>query len=213
LQGLLQSPNYEKFANSPVGLALYYLWNLTTVVILLNVLISLFASAYSEVVDDAPAEYLAFFAWKTVVLIRAPDSYVYPAPFNLLEIFFIAPLELCGLTGKHYAKLNRFVMTIVFFIPLSAITFLEASWMQKSWVIQWLNGEDEIDLENPTIIDPVVEGPEAEHGLQISKVPFNELVRKFPNTTQSTEATILKELSHIQESLHILSERIHELRT
>lgn len=48
--------------------------------------------------------------------------------------------------------------------------------------MQWLNAENEIDLENPTFIDPAVEGPEAEHGLQISKVPFNELVRKLPNT-------------------------------
>ncbi|KAH0839846.1 hypothetical protein J3R83DRAFT_796 [Lanmaoa asiatica] len=213
LQGLLQSPNYARFASSPVGLALYYLWNLSTVVILLNVLISLFASAYSEVVGDAEAEYMAFFAWKTVAMIRAPDSHVYPAPFNLAETFFIAPFEFCGVTRKRYAKLNRIVMTIVFFIPLSAIAFSEASSMQRSWAMHWLNAEDEIDIENPTIIDPVVEGPEAEHGLQISKVPFNELVRKLPNTAQSTEATILKELSDIQESLHVLSERIHQLRT
>lgn len=26
-------------------------------------------------------------------MVRAPDVYVYPAPFNLVEIFFIAPLE------------------------------------------------------------------------------------------------------------------------
>ncbi|KAF8551478.1 hypothetical protein OG21DRAFT_1499116 [Imleria badia] len=212
LQGLLQSPNYAKLTGSPVRLALFYLWNLATVVILLNVLISLFASAYSEVVGDSEAEYMTFFAWKTAAMIRAPDSYVYPAPFNLVEIF-IVPLELCGLTGKNYAKLNRIVMTIVFFVPLSAIAFFEASSVQKSWVMHWLNGEDEIDLENPTIIDPVVDGPEAEHGLQISKVPFNELTRKLPNTAQSTEATILKELSDIQESLHILSERIRQLRT
>lgn len=50
--------------------------------------------------------------------------------------------------------------------------------------MQWLNGEDEIDFENPTITNPVVEGPEAEHGLQISKVPFDKLVRRFPNTAQ-----------------------------
>jgi hypothetical protein len=75
-------------------------------------------------------------------------------------------------------------MTVIFFVPLSAIAFLEASSMQRSWVIQWFNGEDEIDLENPSIIDPIVEGPEAEHGLQISKVSFNELVRKLPNTAQ-----------------------------
>jgi hypothetical protein len=26
-------------------------------------------------------------------MIRAPDSYVYPAPFNIIEAVFIAPLE------------------------------------------------------------------------------------------------------------------------
>ena len=47
-----------------------------------------------QVIDDAEAEYLAFFADKAVAMIRAPDTYVYPAPFNLVEIFFVAPLEL-----------------------------------------------------------------------------------------------------------------------
>ncbi|KAG6378638.1 calcium activated cation channel [Boletus reticuloceps] len=213
LQGLLQSPDYARFASSPVGLTLYYLWNLSTAVILLNILISLFASAYSEVIGDAEAEYMAFFAWKTVAMIRAPDSYAYPAPFNLVEIVFIAPLEFFGLTRKNYAKLNRIVMTVIFFIPLSVIAFFEASSIQRSWVMHWLDGEDEIDFDNPATIDPIVEGPEAEHGLQISKVPFNELARKLPHTEQSTEATILKELSDIQQSLHVLSEQIHQLRT
>jgi len=45
------------------------------------------------VIDDAEAQYLAFFAGKTVGMIRAPDSYVYPAPFNILEAVLIAPLE------------------------------------------------------------------------------------------------------------------------
>jgi hypothetical protein len=44
-------------------------------------------------VDDAEAQYLAFFAGKTVGMIRAPDSYVYPAPFNIIEVFFVAPWE------------------------------------------------------------------------------------------------------------------------
>ena len=47
-----------------------------------------------QVIGDAEAEYLAFFAGKAVEMIRAPDTYVYPAPFNLVEIFFVAPLEL-----------------------------------------------------------------------------------------------------------------------
>lgn len=45
-----------------------------------------------QIVEDAEAEFLTFFATKTVGLIRAPDEFVYPAPFNLFEVF-IAPFE------------------------------------------------------------------------------------------------------------------------
>jgi hypothetical protein len=38
-------------------------------------------------------EYLAFFASKTVEMVRAPDSFVYPAPGNIIETLLIAPLE------------------------------------------------------------------------------------------------------------------------
>jgi hypothetical protein len=38
-------------------------------------------------------EYLAYFAAKTIELVRAPDSYVYPAPMNVIETFLVAPLE------------------------------------------------------------------------------------------------------------------------
>lgn len=36
---------------------------------------------------------MSFFAEKTVLMIRAPDSYVYPAPFNLIEMVLVAPFE------------------------------------------------------------------------------------------------------------------------
>lgn len=45
-----------------------------------------------QIVDDAEAEFLTFLAGKTVGMIRAPDEFVYPAPFNLFEVF-IAPFE------------------------------------------------------------------------------------------------------------------------
>ena len=61
--------------------------------ILLNILISLFSSAYNDVVEDAAAEYLAYFADKTIGMIRAPDQYLYPAPCNLVELILVAPLE------------------------------------------------------------------------------------------------------------------------
>lgn len=44
-------------------------------------------------VDDAEAQYLAFFAGKTVGMIRAPDKYVYPPPFNLVEMLLVVPWE------------------------------------------------------------------------------------------------------------------------
>lgn len=46
-----------------------------------------------QVVEDAAAEYLTYFAGKVGGMIRAPDEYVYPAPFNIIEILLIAPLE------------------------------------------------------------------------------------------------------------------------
>ena len=46
-----------------------------------------------QVVEDAAAEYLTYFAGKVVGMIRAPDEYIYPPPFNIIEIFLIAPFE------------------------------------------------------------------------------------------------------------------------
>ena len=44
-------------------------------------------------INDAAAEYLTYFAGKVVGMIRAPDEFIYPPPFNLIETFFVAPLE------------------------------------------------------------------------------------------------------------------------
>lgn len=46
----------------------YYAWNFLATIILVNVLIALFGSAYSDVEENATDEYLAFFAHKTIDL-------------------------------------------------------------------------------------------------------------------------------------------------
>ena len=46
-----------------------------------------------QVVEDAAAEYLTYYAGKVVGMIRAPDEFIYPPPFNLIETFLIAPFE------------------------------------------------------------------------------------------------------------------------
>lgn len=60
------TPN-ERFGY-PFGLIVYYSWNFLATIILVNVLIALFGSAYSDVVENATDEYLAFFAGKTIEL-------------------------------------------------------------------------------------------------------------------------------------------------
>ncbi|KAJ7682507.1 calcium activated cation channel [Mycena polygramma] len=213
VQALLQSPDYSKFAESPMGLTLYYLWGVITCLILLNILISLFSSAYSDVVDDAEAQYLAFFASKTVGMIRAPDSYVYPAPFNLIEVFLISPFELfgyCSLSASAYAKLNRFVMGVVFFIPLTLIAFYESvtdGEEKHAWMKRWLSGNDEGEEDRPEYRDPEVDEANG-MGRIISKVPFEELVKEFPNTNQSSEALMLKEILGLKQQLAQVLEKL-----
>ncbi|EIW82309.1 hypothetical protein CONPUDRAFT_81817 [Coniophora puteana RWD-64-598 SS2] len=212
VQALLQSPNYEKFAPSIAGLILYYFWNVVTALILLNVLISLFSSAYSDVVDHAEAEYLAFFASKTVAMIRAPDSFVYPAPFNLIEMFFIAPLEWLPISSKTYAKINRLVMTILFFIPLSVIALYECLTQRRSWMVDWLEVADDGDQLSDEAKDPQVDEVQ-EEGRTITQVPFDELVKKFPNTKESGEDSIRREIRALNERMTELLQKIDSMQT
>ncbi|CAE6522667.1 unnamed protein product [Rhizoctonia solani] len=202
LQALLQAPDFEKPAVNNFGLILYYMWNVATTVILLNVLISLFSSAYEDITDDAEAHFLAFFAEKTITMIRAPDSYVYPAPFNLIEVFLVAPFELV-LSHKSYAKLNRTVMFVMFFIPLTMVALFEAhlDTRRNVFMRHMFSATQDGEDEDPENRDPQVTD---EGGLEISKKSFDELVKAFPNSFLSSEATVMQEL-------HSLRHRMEEL--
>jgi hypothetical protein len=70
------SPN-ERFGY-PFGLIVYYSWNFLATIILVNVLIALFGSAYSDVEENATDEYLAFFAHKTISLSEWPAKLANP---------------------------------------------------------------------------------------------------------------------------------------
>lgn len=97
---VMQSPEFglfEEFA-FPFGMILYYVYNfivmisestqpsiafhcwladLTAVVVLLNILIALYNSAYEDISGNANDEYMAVFAKKTIQFIRAPDENVF----------------------------------------------------------------------------------------------------------------------------------------
>ncbi|TAQ84294.1 hypothetical protein B7494_g7384 [Chlorociboria aeruginascens] len=124
---LMQSPDFSGFDNfaPPFGIILYYIFTFVVMVVLLNILIALYNSAYEDITDNAIDEYMALFAQKTMQFVRAPDENVFIAPLNLIEIFLlILPFE--WWLPKHiYARLNDIVMAIVY-SPLLMI----AAWFE-----------------------------------------------------------------------------------
>lgn len=125
---VMQSPDFsgfDKFA-PPFGIILYYIFAFLIMVVLLNILIALYNSAYEDITENAIDEYMALFAQKTMQFVRAPDENVFIAPLNLIEIFgLIIPFE-WWLPRKRYAKLNDYVMALVY-SPLLLI----AAWFEN----------------------------------------------------------------------------------
>ncbi|KAI3319540.1 hypothetical protein HD806DRAFT_509317 [Xylariaceae sp. AK1471] len=113
---VMQSPDFSGFErfSPPFGIILYYLFTFVVMVVLLNVLIALYNSAYEDIYDNSDDEYLALFAQKTMQFVRAPDENVFIAPFNLIEVFFlIIPFE-WWLPKKQYERLNDIVMATIY---------------------------------------------------------------------------------------------------
>lgn len=90
-------------------------------VILLNILIALYNSAYEDITENAIDEYMALFSQKTMQFVRAPDENVFIAPFNLIEMFcLILPFE-WWMESKQYDRLNDYVMSVIY-SPLLVVT-------------------------------------------------------------------------------------------
>lgn len=127
VHAVLQSPDFDSFDNfsPPFGLVLYYIFTFVIMVVLLNILIALYNSAYEDITDNAVDEYMALFSQKTMQFVRAPDENVFIAPLNLIEIFcLIIPFE-WWLPRHLYAKLNDYVMAVLYSPQL-----LIAAWVE-----------------------------------------------------------------------------------
>lgn len=121
---------WDKF-EPPFGLILYYIYNFIIIVILLNVLIALYNSAYEDITSNAIDEFLALFSQKTMQFVRAPDENVFIAPFNLVEIvFLVIPFE-WWMPKERYEHLNDIVMGIVYSPLLLVTAFLEVRTAHK----------------------------------------------------------------------------------
>lgn len=111
--------------------------------------------------------------------VRAPDVFVYPAPFNLIETFLVAPWEFC-LTKSQYVALNRFVMRIVFCIPLTMIALFESQIMHSrggvgGMIHDYFAEPIPEDDEDPDVLDP-----KGDDEGEISTVKFEELAKRLP---------------------------------
>ncbi|KAM5439339.1 Calcium channel yvc1 [Microsporum ferrugineum] len=152
LQGMantvLQNPSFDEFQGfaPPFGILLYYLFTFVVMVVLLNILIALYNSAYEDITGNAINEYMGLFAHRTLQYVRAPDENVFIAPLNLVEIIcLIIPFE-WWLPSDRYDKLNNYVMGIIYSPLLLVTALLESTNAQRIRLNRRL-GEDDDDTQ------------------------------------------------------------------
>lgn len=161
LNAIMGDPAFDVWKNfsPPFGLILYYIYNFVIIVILLNILIALYNSAYEDITANAIDEFLALFSQKTMQFVRAPDENVFIAPFNLVEIVcLVLPLE-WWMPKDQYERLNDIVMGVVYSPLLVVTAFLETRTAHKvrfnrsrnetddDTIEEWEQLEDEMDFE------------------------------------------------------------------
>jgi len=103
-------------------------------------------------------------------------------------------------------------MSVVFFIPLVLVTLWESQLDAKknAFMKNLFDGVEEGEGDDPANQDP---STDHENGLQISKTPFEELVKAFPNTYQSAESSILHEIRALSARIDELSKRFETEKT
>ncbi|CUM66722.1 uncharacterized protein PRCAT00004402001 [Priceomyces carsonii] len=107
----------------PYASVLYYIYSFLLTVILMNILIALYSTAYAAIVENATDEYFALVAQKTLRYIRAPDQDLYVPPFNLIEMA-IYPFSYI-FSRNVFKTLNRCTMMIIYSPLLIYITAYE----------------------------------------------------------------------------------------
>ncbi|RMZ79959.1 hypothetical protein DV738_g3022, partial [Chaetothyriales sp. CBS 135597] len=162
VNAVMGSPEFDGFDDYayPFGLILYYIFTFIVMVVLLNVLIALYNSAYEDITGNATDEFMALFAQKTLQFARAPDENVFIPPLNLIEMFFlILPFE-WWLSKEAYNRLNNIVMGIIYF-PLLVLTAAYETWdahrvrsnrrrgeEDDDSIEEWEQLEDELNFES-----------------------------------------------------------------
>jgi hypothetical protein len=86
-------------------------------------------------------------------------------------------------------------MTILFFIPMTGIALYDSTSLRNRWLDDFISGPPLDETDSSAARDPEVDGEDAGNGLVISKVPFSELVKVFPNTYEVSSTFALLDCS------------------
>lgn len=142
VRGFLQDPDWDlaEVLDNKYGFWVFALYLFLTSIILLNLLIALFNSSYTNITDSSEKEYLALFTFKVFSYLKSPDQFPYAAPFNLIEVFLVIPFSLI-LSKENYKSLNRVVMGTLFWIPVLSIAYGEQRRFEK---LRDTNDDDDI---------------------------------------------------------------------
>ncbi|AEO55636.1 hypothetical protein MYCTH_2299683 [Thermothelomyces thermophilus ATCC 42464] len=146
---VMQSPDFSGFERfqPPFGLILYYCFTFVVMVILLNILIALYNSAYEDIYENANDEYLAMLAQKTMTFVRAPDENVFIPPFNLIETFILVPFLEWWMDKKTYKRINDIVMGIIYSPLLLISAYFETRWAREILVNRARGDADDDTVE------------------------------------------------------------------
>lgn len=166
---------------SPYGEILYYLYSFSVTVILLNILVALYNTAYESIIQNANDEYLALVAQKTLRYVRAPDEDVFVPPMNLIELFFLViPLSWWMDHGTYHKIVDRLMCVI--YAPMLFYVAMKESKDAKRVFYNRVNGysddsnetDQEWNLEDGWDSDDDEGNSRVERGLRSQRIAENQ---------------------------------------
>jgi hypothetical protein len=237
--GMLGQPDLDgpsdKFG-APFGTIIFYFYVFITVMLLANILVAFFASAYDKTVDAADDVFKAYFCAKVVSSIRAPDKFVYYVPFNLVEFFFIAPLEFC-VPKPIYRRINAVFQWTFFSVPLVIFALCESDWrksragqlyidmladmpeerVQRMAGFAQVNNTKDPDL---TVSSGSTAGTGGTQERRITKKSFSHLIGRLPQSKgvsdegkkskNETDKAVLSEIEALRKEIKALHDLLKE---
>lgn len=170
--------------------------------VLLNILIALYNSAYEDIYDNANDEFLALFSQRTMQFVRAPDENVFIAPLNLIELFLlIIPLE-WWMDKKRYERLNDIVMGIIY-SPLLLIAAYFETRTARDIMANRSRGEDDDDTEE--------EWEQMAGEVDFEADGWNKQVESAkPNVEEDVAVLEVQKLQNEVEKLKEMIEQLHK---